>query len=152
MIQNEWHTWNFRTMLVVSFWIAFVVPKSMNLSSPLLNKKLASFKFEYTIHSLWMVFRACNTCSNKPHMKMLETPLWEVNTYYVQQEQCHKINSHKNLQRLSYKHRYSYTNQYNESQVELQLDFLHLVSFSNALLLALQRTCLPSKSPQILAS
>jgi outer membrane receptor for ferrienterochelin and colicin len=84
-----------------------------------------------------MVFGAYNTCSNKPQMKMLETLLWKTNIYYVQQEQCHKVSSHKKLQRLSYKHKNSYTNQYNQNQVELQLDFLYLVSSFSALLLAL---------------
>jgi hypothetical protein len=113
MIQNEWHTWNSCTMLVVSFWIDFAIPKSMNLSSPLISKKLASFKFEYTIHLSWMVFKTCNTCSNKPHMKMLQTLLSETNTYYVQQEPCCKVSPHKKLQRLSYKHKDLYTSQYN---------------------------------------
>jgi len=134
-------------MLVVSFWIVFAIPKFTNLSSPFINKKLASFKSKYTIHYSWMVFKAYNTCSNKPHMKMLETLLWEANTYYVQQEQCHKVSSYKKLQRSSFKCIDSYTSQYNWNQVELQLDFLHLVSFSNALLLALHKTCLASKSP-----
>jgi hypothetical protein len=123
--------------------------KFMNLNSLLISKKLANFKSKYTIHYSWMVFRACNTCSNKPHMKMLETLLWEANTYYVQQEQCHKVSSYKKLQRLNYKCKNSYTSQYNQTQVEFRLEFLHLVSFSNALLLALQKTCLPSKYPYI---
>jgi hypothetical protein len=144
MIQNEWHTWNFHTMLVVSFWIAFAISKSMNLSSPLISKKLASFKSRYTIHYSLIWPQACNTCNNKAQMKMLK-PHYEKQTITMYNK--NSVTKYVHTKNLSYKHKYSYTSQYNWNQVELQLDFLQLVSFSSALLLALRKTCLPSKSP-----
>jgi hypothetical protein len=77
-------------MLVVSFWIALAIPKSMSLSSPLTSKKLAGFKSECTIRSSWIVFTASNICCNKPQMRMLETLLWEPVGH---REQSHEANS-----------------------------------------------------------
>lgn len=49
-------------MLVVSFAIAFEMPKSMSLRRPLTRTKLAGLRSVWTTFSLWMTWTASSIC------------------------------------------------------------------------------------------